>query len=183
MCNARRRRFLLHNCAAPPRAAYGMSNAPAPTPNASPIFRLATTADTPTLLSFMRALNEADPGPTPFDEPAAREALEKFLATESFGRAWLILDGAAPVGYVVLTLGYGLEYHGRDAFIDEFFLAASHRSRGWGRAAVAFVEDAARSLGVRALHLEVSHSNPRAYDFYRRAGFEDYRRRLLNKWL
>jgi ribosomal protein S18 acetylase RimI-like enzyme len=150
---------------------------------AAPVFRLATAADIPTLLSFMRALNEADPGPTPFDEPAAREALERFLANDSFGRAWLILDGSSPVGYVVLTLGYSLEYRGRDAFIDEFFIAASHRSRGWGRAAIAFVEVAARSVGVRAIHLEVSHSNPRAYDFYRRAGFEDYRRFLLNKWL
>jgi ribosomal protein S18 acetylase RimI-like enzyme len=150
---------------------------------ASPIFRLATLADVPTLLFFMRALNQSDPGPTPFDVPAGRAALEQFLCDASFGRAWLILDGTAPVGYVILTLGYSLEYFGRDASIDEFFIAASHRSRGWGRAAISFVEDAARSLGVRALHLEVSHSNPHAYDFYRRAGFEDYSRRLLNKWL
>jgi ribosomal protein S18 acetylase RimI-like enzyme len=160
-----------------------MSNAPAPTPNADPIFRPAAAADIGTLLSFMRALNESDPGPTPFDERAACEALERFLANDSFGRAWLILDGSTAVGYIVLTLGYGLEYRGRDAFIDEFFIADSHRSRGWGRAAISFVEDAARSLGVRALHLEVSHSNPRAFDFYRRAGFEDYSRHLLNKWL
>ena len=149
----------------------------------APVFRLATAADVPTLLSFMRALSDSDPGPTTFDESAAREALERFLSNESFGHAWLILDGAAPVGYLILTLGYSLEYRGRDAFIDEFFIAASHRSRGWGRAAIAFVEGAARSLGVRVIHLEVSHSNPRAYDFYRRAGFDDYRRFLLNKWL
>jgi diamine N-acetyltransferase len=160
-----------------------MSNAPVPTRNAYPIFRLATAADVGTLLTFMRALNESDPGPAPFDESAAREALEQFLGDESFGRAWLILDGATPVGYVVLTLGYSLEYRGRDAFIDEFFIAASHRGRGWGRAAISFVEDAARALGIRTLHLEVSHSNPRAYDFYRRTGFEDYSRHLLNKWL
>jgi ribosomal protein S18 acetylase RimI-like enzyme len=151
--------------------------------SAAPVFRLATAADILTLLSFIRALNEADPSPTPFDAPATREALERFLSNDFFGRAWLILDGGTPVGYIVLTFGYSLEYRGRDAFIDEFFIAASHRSRGWGRAAIAFVEDAARSLGVRALHLEVSHSNPRAYDFYRRAGFEDYSRHLLNKWL
>lgn len=164
-----------------------MSEATAQTPDrfpsSAPNFLLATDADVPTLLAFMRALNESDPGPAPFDESAARGALEQFLRDDSFGRAWLILDGAAPVGYVILTLGYSLEYRGRDAFIDEFFIAASHRSRGWGSAAIAFLEDAARSLGVRALHLEVSHSNPRAYDFYRRAGFADYRRFLLNKWL
>jgi ribosomal protein S18 acetylase RimI-like enzyme len=156
---------------------------PESTPSPAPIFRLAADADIDTLLTLMRALNESDPGPTPFDEPAARSALETFLRDASFGRAWLILDGRTPVGYVILTLGNSLEYRGRDAFIDELFLAASHRSRGWGRRAITFVEDAARSLGVRALHLEVGHSNPRAFDFYRRAGFDDYRRFLLNKWL
>lgn len=131
----------------------------------------------------MRALYDDDPALNPFDESAARSTLEQFLRNPSLGRAGLILDCAAPVGYVSLTLGFSFEYHGCDAFVDEFFIAASHRSRGWGRAAIAFVEDGARSLDVRALHLEVSPSNPRAYDFYRRDGFDDYRRSLLNKWL
>lgn len=163
-----------------------MSEAAAQTPESSPAsrpnFHLATLADIATLLSLMHALNDSDPGPAPFDESAARMALEQFLSNDSFGRAWLIFDAATAVGYVILTFGYSLEYHGRDAFIDEFYIAASHRGRGWGRAAISFVEDAARSLGVRVLHLEVSHSNLRAYDFYRRAGFEDYSRSLLNKW-
>jgi GNAT superfamily N-acetyltransferase len=37
------------------------------------------------------------------------------------------------VGYIVLTFGYSLEYLGRDAFIDEFYLRESYRGRRWGR--------------------------------------------------
>ena len=42
------------------------------------------------------------------------------------------------VGYLVLTLGYSLEYGGRDAFIDEVYIRSSYRGRGIGTAALTF---------------------------------------------
>ncbi|MBV9610722.1 MAG: GNAT family N-acetyltransferase, partial [Acidobacteria bacterium] len=86
-----------------------------------------------------------------YDEPRARIALSNFLREPSFGHAWLICDVETAVGYIVLTLGYSLEYLGRDAFIDEFYLKESHRGRGWGRRTLDFVEDAARASGVRSI--------------------------------
>lgn len=118
-----------------------------------------------------------------FDEPKAREALLAFLRDSTFGWAWLICDGGSPVGYIVLTLGYSLEYLGRDAFIDEFFLRESRRSRGWGRKAVDFVEQFARAQGVRAIHLEVVRSNPNALAVYRKLGFRDHDHYMMTKWV
>ena len=90
-----------------------------------------------------------------FDEEKARVALTALLRDANLGRVWLILDGAAPVGYVVICFSYSLEWLGRDAFVDEFYLLPEYRGHGWGRKTMAWVEDAARSLNVRALHLEV----------------------------
>ena len=146
-----------------------------------PQFRVAKESDAPLLLEFMRQYYAFD-GHT-FDEPRARAALLAFLRDSSLGRAWLIYDQQTPVGYIVLTLGYSLEFLGRDAFIDEFFLIESHRSRGWGRKAMEFVEEYARSQGVRAIHLEVVHSNRSALEVYQRLGFQDHKHHLLTKWI
>jgi ribosomal protein S18 acetylase RimI-like enzyme len=117
----------------------------------------------------------------PFDLEKARGALESFLANPSLGRAWLFKDGGAAVGYFVLTLGFSLEYGGRDAFVDELFVATSHRGRGLGRRALEVIDEACRELGVRALHLEVENDNVPAAELYRKNGFEDHDRRLMTR--
>ncbi len=117
----------------------------------------------------------------PFDEPAARRAMGEFVSERALGRAWLIGDGTASVGYIVLTLGYSLEYHGVDAFIDEFFIEEGHRRRGWGRRCLEHVEAAARGLGVQVIHLEVLRENRSAQEFYRKMGFKDQDRYLMTK--
>lgn len=119
----------------------------------------------------------------PFDEPAARAALEALIGDDTLGRVWLITEDAEAVGYVVLAFGYSLEYHGRDAFIDELYLAEAARGRGIGRLVMGLVEDEARALGVRALHLEVARPNHRAQALYRSAGFAGNDRFLLSKRL
>jgi GNAT superfamily N-acetyltransferase len=114
----------------------------------------------------------------PFDPAKARNALEPFLADPALGRTWLIREGSAVVGYFVLTLGWSLEYGGRDAFVDELFVLPSHRGRGLGRRALERMAEACRELGVQSLHLEVEKENP-AVEIYRKAGFEDHDRRLM----
>ena len=118
-----------------------------------------------------------------FDEPRARIALLDFLREPSFGCAWLVCDRDIPVGYIVLTFGYSLEYLGRDAFIDEFFLLPAYRGRGWGRATLAFVEGYARAAGVRAIHLEVVRANTIAKKVYSRTGYQDHHHHLMSKWI
>jgi GNAT superfamily N-acetyltransferase len=108
-------------------------------------------------------------------------ALVGLLRDDSLGCIWLIQDGDAAVGYVVLTLGYSLELLGRDAFIDEFYLRETYRGRGWGRQAIAFVEDAARALGVNSIHLEVTRPNITAPQIYRKLGFADRQHHLMTK--
>jgi GNAT superfamily N-acetyltransferase len=117
----------------------------------------------------------------PFDEQTRRRTYAQFLSDESQGRLWLILSEGAPVGYLILTLGFSFEYGGRDAFIDEVYICETHRGRGIGKRALDFAEKQCRALGVGALHLEVERENSNAHALYRKVGFIDYDRYLLTK--
>ncbi|HEX5504730.1 MAG TPA: GNAT family N-acetyltransferase [Thermomicrobiales bacterium] len=147
----------------------------------TPGFRLAGRADVETLVGFMREFYAIDA--YPFDAAVARAALARLVGDPALGRAWLILDGEAPIGYVVLTLGYSLEFHGRDAFVDELFIREAYRRRGAGAAALRFVEEQCPALGVHALHLEVERTNLAGQALYRKLGFRDHDRYLMTRWL
>jgi GNAT superfamily N-acetyltransferase len=144
-----------------------------------PTFTLATPADLEALLIFSREFCELDRHP--YDEETLRPALDTLLRDHALGRVWLIQDGATAIGYVVLAFGYSLEYRGRDAFVDEIYLRESHRRQGIGTQTFAFLEQACRELGVRALHLEVEHHNTAAQQFYRGRGFYNQERHLMTR--
>jgi GNAT superfamily N-acetyltransferase len=144
-------------------------------------FRIATIADFNILLEFMREFYELEH--LTFDEGTTPAALEQILNDDSLGRVWLIYWGNEEIGYVVLTLGYSLEFRGRDAFVDELYIRDGYRGQGVGTKTLQFVEDACGSLGVQALHLEVERKNTKAQSLYRREGFEDHDRYLMTKWI
>jgi GNAT superfamily N-acetyltransferase len=139
---------------------------------------VAYPAEADEILSLMERFYDEER--YPYDRERAQAALVPFLSDPSLGRAWLFRDGGAPVGYFVLTLGWSLEYGGRDAFVDELFVSPSHRGHGLGRRALDEMGRTCEELGVRALHLEVQRDNPAA-ELYRRWGFEDHDRRLMTR--
>ena len=116
-----------------------------------------------------------------FDETVAARALDELLADQRLGEVWLITSEEARIGYCVLALGYSLEFGGRDAFVDEIYVRESHRRRGIGRRAIAFLEGRCAELGVRALHLEVERANVAAQRLYSELGFADHDRYLKTK--
>lgn len=118
-----------------------------------------------------------------FEEQKAHVALMALLRDTNLGRAWLILDGAGAVGYVVLCFGYSLEWLGRDAFVDEFYLLEEYRRHGWGRKTMEFLEAAARAVGVRAIHLELVRENAAALQVYGKLGFVEHDSTFLSKWI
>jgi ribosomal protein S18 acetylase RimI-like enzyme len=151
-----------------------------------PIIRPAQPQDIDTLVDFCRRLNREDPtftGESHFDQAAIRAALTQLLADPSLGRVWLIVASERPAGYVVLTYGFSLESHGRDALIDEIYLMPDYRRQGLGRRVLQQMESEARHLGAARIYLEVERPNTRAQDFYRQLGFEDHDRYLMSKWI
>jgi ribosomal protein S18 acetylase RimI-like enzyme len=145
--------------------------------------REATLQDEEVLLRMMRLLAEQEPGKIKFDEFAARATFRRFLSLPAFGRVWLLSETDLLLGYIVLTIGFSFEFHGHDGFIDELYIDSNFRRRGYGKQAVAFLEQKAREMGVNAIHLEVDRGNDPAFELYRRAGYEDHDRFLMTKWL
>jgi diamine N-acetyltransferase len=145
--------------------------------------REANLQDEAILLRMMRQLAENPPGPVRFDEAAASASFRKFLALPNFGRVWILFGGGLPVGYIVLTIGFSFEFRGHDGFIDELYIEEAFRRRGYGRQALAYLEERAREMGVNAVHLEVDSGNEAAFELYRRTGYEDHHRFLMTKWL
>jgi GNAT superfamily N-acetyltransferase len=143
--------------------------------------RLAEPDDADRVFSFLREFS-AGQGYA-FHEEKARRVLEELLADPGLGRVWLILAGAEAVGYAALAFGFSLEHGGRDAILDELFLAPHARGRGLGRAALEAVLSEAERLGLCAVHLEVERANPRAGRLYRSLGFTGNDRQLLTRKL
>lgn len=162
-----------------------------------PVFTPASDSDADELVELMREFYAFEH--IAFDERAARGALRQILSDGKLGVVHLIrvaaqeseqaeaaseqAAAAEAAGYLVITFGFSLEFHGRDAFVDELFLRESFRGRGIGRACVEFAAEVCRAKGIAALHLEVERANARAQALYRQSGFRDHDRYLLTKWL
>jgi GNAT superfamily N-acetyltransferase len=116
-----------------------------------------------------------------FDRKKAQSAMRTLLADPALGRVFLAIDKYMAIGYLVLAFGYSLEYHGRDAFVDEFFILEKYRGKGLGKEMLAHAEKAAKKIGIKALHLEVTRHNDTVLGFYRREGFIDHDRYLMTK--
>jgi ribosomal protein S18 acetylase RimI-like enzyme len=94
------------------------------------------------------------------------------LTNPVFGRIWLIYCDYRAVGYIALCAGYSIEFSGKDAFIDEFYIKPEFRGRGLGTQALELIKIAAKNLDIRAIHLEVARNNPDAHRLYARSDFE-----------
>ena len=122
-------------------------------------------------------------GSAPFDAARARRATGTLLTEPEFGGVWTIDADGALAGYLVVLLGYSLEFGGRFGLLDELFVAESHRQRGLGADALDFAGRECRARGWQALRLEVGRKNDRAISLYRRSGFQMHDRFLMTRWI
>lgn len=83
------------------------------------------------------------------------------------------------MGHLVITLGYSVEYSGRDGIIDDRYLGPDARGGGLGRSLLdrAFLE--AARLGIHTLHLEIETDNEHAMRLYCSTDFEETGQRQM----
>ncbi|MGI1661288.1 GNAT family N-acetyltransferase [Palleronia sp. KMU-117] len=115
-------------------------------------------------------------------ETHRRAALEPLLAGSPHGAVWFIGPRRAPVGYVVVTFGWSVEFGGLDGFVDELFIREAVRGRGMGSEALRALIATLAANGLRALHLELAAHNDRARRFYGKLGFAARDRYHLMSW-
>ncbi|WP_317932349.1 GNAT family N-acetyltransferase [Halioxenophilus sp. WMMB6] len=71
------------------------------------------------------------------------------------------------VGY----LWHSVNTSDNSTFIYDFFISGEHRSRGFGRQAIAELEKQLQSTGVNQIKLRVAYHNERALKLYKEVGF------------
>lgn len=106
-----------------------------------------------------------------FEEDKACQAVLQLLAEDQLGMIWLISFESKLVGYLAVTFGFSLEFGGKDAFIDEFFILEEYRNQGIGSSVLKLAEQSLKQQKVLALHLEVNAEHDAAKHFYEARGF------------
>ena len=104
-------------------------------------------------------------------DAARREAVSPLLGESNLGRVWLVTHEGNYIGYIAICFCYSIEFGGRVAFIDEFYLDETSRGKGIGSKVLLLVLEEIRKFSVRALHLEVAKTNEKAIALYMRIGF------------
>jgi len=136
--------------------------------------REAGRADIPVLVGLMRAFY-AESG-YELDDDRAGAAFSALLGEPRLGCVWLVEQGPGAVrGYLVVTFVFAMEYGGRIALVDDFYVRPEARGDGLGKAAIAAARRACEELGVRAMRVEVGAENAAARAVYRSAGFTELR--------
>jgi diamine N-acetyltransferase len=118
-----------------------------------------------------------------YDDELTRRALVELINHQGFGRIWVLELSQQPIGYLLLTFGFILEFHGRHAVIDEVYLRPNYRRRGYFQNALSFVEAFCRQMNLRCLRLEVENKNELARKSYEKAGFQKHDRLLMTRIL
>ncbi|WP_136066612.1 GNAT family N-acetyltransferase [Modicisalibacter radicis] len=106
-------------------------------------------------------------------------AIRQLLGPSQLGQIYLVHHSTTVVGYIAVCFGFSIEFEGRDAFIDEMYIALTYRNKGYGREALDTLKLVMRSMDVKALHLEVDRGNEKAQRLYSAVGFESREKYFL----
>src|SRR6185503_8188119 len=101
------------------------------------------------------------------------------LATPSLGAIWLAEQDEEPLGHLVLTVAFSMEYGGLRGFVDDLYVRPSARGRGIGAALLDAAREGAIARGLRALCVETGLADHPARSLYGRAGYVDSEHALL----
>ena len=105
--------------------------------------------------------------------------LRPLLEGSPYGAAYLIGPTRAPIGYVVITFGWSVEFGGLDGFVDEIYVRPGVRGRGIASEVLISLPQALSGAGLRALHLEVDRADEATQRLYQKTGFQSRDRYML----
>ena len=113
------------------------------------------------------------------DDTTRHAALAPVLEGTPYGAVYIIGPTRAPIGYVVMTFSWSVEFGGMDGFVDEIYIRPRVRGRGIATEVLLELPKALADAGIIALHLEVDRDNDTAQRLYGRTGFKPRERYML----
>ncbi len=115
----------------------------------------------------------------PFKRESLSKGVDALLRNVSQGKVWLIENHRKPVGYAILTYSFDLEYGGVEGMLTDLYVIKKFRNRGIGSMALYEIEDYCRERGIRQIEVQIQNHNRDAEKFYREAGFQPLKRKVL----
>lgn len=143
----------------------------------SAALHLAKPEHLETVLALVAAFH-AESGLESSDEHR-RAGIEPLLNGHPYGAVYLIGPTRAPIGYIVITFGWSVEFGGMDGFVDELFIRPAVRGRGIATEVLTELPKSLATAGMRALHLEVDRENETAQRLYLRTRFQPRKNYIL----
>ena len=96
---------------------------------------------------------------------------------------FLAFDGDdAPIGFAEISERSVVDSCGLDPapYLEGWYVDPDWRGQGIGSALIDSLIDIARQHGIDAVQIGAAISNPRALELYRRLGFQDWRRQMMD---
>ncbi|MFY9222291.1 MAG: GNAT family N-acetyltransferase [Blastocatellia bacterium] len=118
-----------------------------------------------------------------FSSEKSAKTLDLLINNPTWGKVWIIEEKEEILGYFIVTLGFSLEYGGRDAFLDEIYFLPAARGKGLGKTCVELAIEWCKTQDVKAIHLEVEQKRVAAIKLYEKIGFTLHDRLLMTRYI
>jgi len=131
-------------------------------------FRQLRSAKRGELRSMMHELSHEDPSTELITDKKISLTIRELSNNPNRGRIVIFEEGKVAIGYAILIPYWSNEYGGDVLHIDELYVKPDYRGRG---IATRFIKHILGSKhGAVAFQLEVTPTNTRAEDYYRKLG-------------
>lgn len=131
--------------------------------------RLATFDDLPHLTPLVAAFHQEE---GIVSDPKQRDrALIPLLEGSPHGAVYMIGPRNSPMGYVVFSFIWSVEFGGLEAMVNEVYLGHNVRGKGIGKSILKRLFRTMAAHGVHSLSHEVHQKNAKAIQFYKALGF------------
>ncbi len=133
-----------------------------------PIAKKATLNDLNILVELMNEFySEAN---FVLDYEIARNSFSEILSQPDLGSVFLLFYNSAPVGHVVLTTRFTMEYGSFIGYIDDLFVRKEYRRLGIANCGLAAILKECDKFQLKGLTVEVGESNEAAVRLYEKIG-------------
>lgn len=105
------------------------------------------------------------------DDAARQKGILPLLDGIPHGVLYLIGPARAPIGYIMISFGWSLEFGGMDGVIEQIYVRPGVRKRGMASEVLQTLPRALSGAGLKALHLEVARAPQGGQALYAKAGF------------
>jgi GNAT superfamily N-acetyltransferase len=116
-----------------------------------------------------------------YNQEQALLAFKEMLELENCF-VFIAYEGEEPVGYLLLFVDHKREnafmYEAKSLYIDQIMVKRAHQKKGIAKKLLDEVKLFAKSLDINRLHLDHWAYNMVGADFFKKAGFEYYNKRM-----